>query len=239
MLARELHNIDCIEISINGAGDYFIPRPVFHDKKIDSLFLYDARTIDMRNNDLYVSIYSIEKKPLYVNAPAVSFNFYNTNNYISSVIDFDLFKITYTGSASFSLLCYFSTDEKMVDLESIYEKRLSVKNLKKDMLSWIEDEYFQGDKFIDFFSDNEANFFRGKKVRMISSNSGVFFISLVTKSGKSFKNIPFQFLIQSPASPFINLMPFLINDEIDLDKSELIFNGMIDGNILDLAVYYE
>ena len=80
------------------------------------------------------------------------------------------------------------------------------------------------DKFFDFFSDNEANFFRGKKVRMISSDSTSFFISLVTKSGKSFKNIPFQFLIQSPATPFVNLMPFLMNDEIDLDKSTIQFN---------------
>lgn len=238
MLARELHNIDCIEIPISGAGDYFIPRPVFHDKKIDSLFLYDGRTINMSNNDLYVSIYSIEKKPLYINAPAVSFNFYNINNYISAVIDFDLFKITYTGSASFTLYCYFSTDEKMVDLESIYNKRLSVKNLKKDILSWIEDEYFQGDKFFDFFSDNDANFFRGKKVRMISSGSAHFFISLVTKSGKSFKNIPFQFLIQSPASPYVNLMPFLMNDEIDLDKSTInIYN--FTSSRFDLALYYE
>ena len=154
------------------------------------------------------------------------------------MIDFDLFKITYTGSASFTLYCYFSTDEKMVDLESIYNKRLSVKNLKKDILSWIEDEYFQGDKFLDFFSDNEANFFRGKKVRMISSGSAYFFISLVTKSGKSFKNIPFQFLIQSPATPFINFMPFLMNDEIDLDKSTInIYN--FTSSRFDLALYYE
>lgn len=238
MLARELHNIDCIEIPINGAGDYFIPRPVFHDKKIDSLFLYDGRTTNMSNNDLYVSIYSIEKKPLFVNAPAVSFNFYNINNYISAVIDFDLFKITYTGSDSFTLYCYFSTDEKMVDLESIYEKRLSVKNLKKDLLSWAEEEYMNFDKFFDYFSDNEANFFRGKKVRMISSNTTSFFISLVTKSGKSFKNIPFQFLIQSPATPFVNLMPFLMNDEIDLDKSTIQFNE-INNYIFDLAFYFE
>ena len=82
MKYRELHNIELIELNINGAGEYFFPRPQFANKKINSIFLWDANQ-NMKNKNIYISIYSIEKKPLYVNVPAIEFAFDNNNNFIN------------------------------------------------------------------------------------------------------------------------------------------------------------
>lgn len=239
MKYRELHNIELIELNINGAGEYFFPRPQFAEKKINSIFLWDANQY-MKNENIYISIYSIEKKPLYVNIPAIEFAFDNNNNFINEVIDFDLLKITYTGNRTdLKLLCWFSTDEKIIDSEEFAKIPLKCKNLHIDLVRIVEQEYLDGDRFIDLFSADDADFLRDKKIRMITfNNNSPFLINLVMTSGNSFNLLPFYFFSQTPVIPYANLLPFIMNDYIDLDRSSMIMNGFT-SQYLDLTVFYE
>lgn len=237
MKYRELHNIELIELNINGAGEYFFPRPQFVNKKINSIFLWDGNQ-NMKNENIYISIYSIEKKPLYVNVPAIEFAFDNNNNFINEVIDFDLLKITYTGdNTNLQLMCWFSTDEKLIDSED-FAIPLKCKNIHIDLLAAVEREYFEQDRFIDLFSADDADFLRNRKIRMITCLNNPFLINLVMTSGNSFNLIPFYFFSQTPVHPYANILPFIMNDYIDLEKSSIIMNGFTHP-YLDLTFFYE
>lgn len=239
MKYRELHNIELIELNINGAGEYFFPRPQFANKKINSIFLWNTNQ-DMKNENIYISIYSIEKKPLYVNIPAIEFAFDNNNNYINEVIDFDLLKITYTGNSSdLTLLCWFSTDEKIIDSEEFAKIPLKCKNLHIDLIREVEREHLDGDRFIDLFSADDADFLRNKKIRMITCDQkNPFLINLIMTSGNSFNLLPFYFFSQTPVGTYSNILPFIMNDYIDLDRSSLIMNGFT-SQYFDLTIFYE
>lgn len=245
---RELHNVDFIGIEINGAGEYTLPRPVFADKTINSLFIWDYNE-DMYNGNLFVTIYTVEKKPLFINIPAIEFSFDNINNFINETIDFDLFKITYTGNKTFTLGCWFSSDEKYITSDEVSSSNWKSKNIHLNLETIAYEEISQkySDWKFDFFS-NIADFFRGKKIRRISID-GIPLVSFnfVFKSGKTITNIPFVFLRQTIVGAYGNTMPFIINDEIDLERSWIDYNIDGDGNsdgddslsFLDLIFYYE
>lgn len=238
---RELHNVECIEVPINGAGDYYIPRPQFADKKIDSIFIWDGNS-NMYNQNLYLSVYSIEKKPLYINIPGVELVFDNLNNRINETIDFDLFKITYTGELQFILNIYFSIGEKIISQEEYFSATWNCKNLHINILDRIPDKEI-GEYKLYYFTANEADFLRGRKVRVISNELGqLFALNLSLKSGQSMKNILNPFFHQSPTpiAPYANLFPFLMNDEIDLDNSYIALKTINQYyKYIDLTFFYE
>ena len=241
MKIRELHQVDCIEIAINGSGDYFFPLPSFKDKKIDSIFMWDGAE-DMSNTNLFVSIYSSDRKPLYVNCPAVKFGFDNINNRIDKVLDFDLLKVTYTGSNTFTLYVYFSTEEKIIDLQSYQVPLLNAKNLRLDLERIIYEEQMQGDKWVSLLSADNADYMRGKKVRFISCKvSQKYLISLQFTNGKSLNKIPFCFLQQTPVLPYTNVMPFVVDGVIDLDLTymEILQPFNPQRLYIDLTMYYQ
>ncbi len=239
---RELHNVECIEIQINGAGEYFLPRPQFCQNKIDSMFIWDGNP-NMYNQNIYLSVYSIEKKPLYINVPGVEFVFDNFNNAINEVIDFDLLKVVYTGSENFTLRLYFSMEERIVSLSEYLNYNFNCKNLHINIADRVLNEIVEGNKFFDLFSSNEAAFLRGKKIRAISCNIGQnFSINFCLKSGKSMNNIAYPFFHQSPTPlvRYANLFPFLMNDEIDLDRSNIILHSYNQNQkYIDLVFFYE
>lgn len=240
MKIRELHQVDCIELAINGAGEYFFPIPQFKDKKIDSIFIWDGET-DMQNNNLFISIYSSEKKPLYVNCPAIEFNFDNVNNRICEVLDFDLLKIMYTGTRQFTLYVYFSQDEKMIDIESIYNRPIDVKNLHIDLENIINEEMAQGDKWVSLLSADNADYLRTRTVRMIScSIKYQFLFNIQLKNGNSLNKIPFFFFRQSPVTPYENVLPFVLSDAIDIDLSsiKLLAYQQYTSPYIDLTFHY-
>ena len=238
---RELHKVDCITLNIRGAGDYFFPRPNYVDKKIDSLMVWDGNP-DMKNSDLFVTIYSIEQKPLYINVPAKEFSFDNINNRIGEVIDFDLLKITYTGSGNLTLLCHFSMDEKIVSAPEFQRKALDAKNIKLDITERVVELMPTpvSKEFFNLFTGNNADFFQEKNIRMISFDKAqIILLNLVTRNGY-LKKIPFWWMSQTPVYPYWNQMPFLMNDEIYLDRSSIEFIKPIGNNtILNLTFYYE
>lgn len=240
MKIRELHQVDCIELAINGAGEYFFPIPQFKDKKIDSIFIWDGET-NMQNNNLFISIYSSEKKPLYVNCPAIEFNFDNVNNRICEVLDFDLLKIMYTGTRQFTLYVYFSQDEKMIDIESIYNRPIDVKNLHIDLENIISKEMAQGDKWVSLLSADNADYLRTRTVRMIScSIKYQFLFNIQLKNGNSLNKIPFFFFRQSPVTPYENVLPFVLADAIDIDLSsiKLLAYQQYTSPYIDLTFHY-
>ena len=225
MLARELHNIDCIEIPINGAGDYFIPRPVFHDKKIDSIFIWDQK-INVKNENLFLSVYSIDAKPLYVNVPCSEFRIDNFNNPIFEVIDFDLFKITYSGNETFNLLCYFSRNEKIVEYVVNADKNKTI--LRGSYSELIRDFSFTA---------NDIDFFKNKKIKRILFSGTLFFFDIVFVNGNSLKNIPsFWFDYSVSDINLNNITPFCLNDEIDFERSDI---KLTANRFFNLTFFYK
>ena len=219
MITRELHDIDCIEIPINGAGDYFFPQTSFSDKKIDSIFIWDQKFIqggndNMLNENLFLSVYSIEAKPLYINVPCSEFRFDNLNYHIAEVIDFNLLKITYTGNETFNLLCYFSKDEKIINYEAKADKNKTI----------IRGEFRQITEDVSFTA-NEIDFFKNKKIQRIYYQDMPFFFDIVFVNGKSLKNIPSIWFDLNKD----NIIPFCLNDEIDFERSKI---------NLDVAMYF-
>lgn len=237
---RELHNIECIELEIRGADEYFFPRPQFADKKIDGVFFENMARGESRNN-LYISIYSIEKKPLYVNIPLVEFNFDNINNNIGEIIDWELSKITYTGSLAFTLYSYFSMEEKTIEKEQFQSLKLKCKNIQI-AVNTINDDSFRLDNVSNAFTADDAAFFQDKKIRMIScSEKHTYLLNLFLKSGRTFNNISNYFLTQlQVGSTRKNLLPFIMNDYIDLDRSSIeILRINPTSDYIDLMFFYE
>ena len=204
---RELHNVECIELQIKGAGDYYFPRPSFADKKIDSVFVWDGNG-DMKNSNIYISIYSQDKKPLYINIPAVEFAFDNINNFINEIIDFDLLKITYTGEEELTLYTWFSMNEKKISEDDFFKLPLNCKNIRVNLLEIGEREMFEGDDYFKIFSDNDAEFFKNKIIRMIKCSIPGIAFNFLLDNNKSLKTIPSCWLRQTPVIPYANLMPF-------------------------------
>lgn len=243
MKIREFHNIECLEININGAGVYHFPKPDFAGKKIDSIFLfpftYSASYYDeILMNNTYIDLFSADRRPLYTNVPAVSFRFDNLNNRIDSILDFDLSQITYTGTSDFSLAIYFSTDEKLIDFEEFIKLPLNHKTLtKKNAMESELNMVWENDSKI--FDDNDINYFRGKTVKQICIPGGFIVsahaLNIILKNGNSFKNLPCQIFFQNPVGEDynINKLPFLMCDEIDFDRS---YMGLIETRHTDITV---
>lgn len=239
---RELHNVECIELKINGAGDYFFPRPSFADKKIDSIFLWDTKE-DLDNSNFYISVYSQDKKPLYVNIPAVEFAFDNVNNFINEILDFDLLKITYTGDEELTLYTWFSMDEKKISEDDFFKLPLNCKNIRVDFSEVGVSEYLEGDPYFKIFSDNDIEFFKNKTIRMIKCSIPTIAFDFLLENGKSLKTIPSCWLQQTPVYPYANLMPFITKERIDLSRSFLNtdFFALLDSepSYIDITFYFE
>ena len=240
---RELHNVECIELKINGAGEYFFPRPSFTDKIINSIFLWETKD-DLRNKNIYISIYSQDKKPLYVNVPAVEFAFDNVNNFIDEIIDFDLLKITYTGDEELTLYSWFSMDEKKISEDDFFKLPLNCRNIRVNFEEFATTEYFENDPYFKIFSDNDAEFFKDKTIRMIKCSTPLLAFDFLLNNGKSLKTIPTCWMQQTPVIPYANLMPLLVKEKIDLNRSylnkDLILSS--DYNLptyIDITFYFE
>lgn len=236
---RELHNIECIELPIRGAGEYFFPRPQFANKKIDGVFFENMARGETRGN-LYISIYSIEKKPLYVNIPLVEFNFDNINNNVGEIIDWELSKITYTGSSAFTLYSYFSMEEKPIKKECFQSLKLKCKCIRIDVNAINNDDTFSNSS--NSFTADDAAFFQNKKIRMIScSEKHTYLLNLFLKSGNTFNKIPNYILTQiQVGSTRKNLLPFIMNDYIDLDRSSIeVLRINPTSDYIDLMFFYE
>lgn len=236
---RELHNIECIELPIRGAGEYFFPRPQFANKKIDGVFFENMARGESRGN-LYISIYSIEKKPLYVNIPLVEFNFDNINNNVGEIIDWELSKITYTGSSAFTLYSYFSMEEKPIKKECFQSLQLKCKCIRIDVNAINNDDTFSNSS--NAFTADDAAFFQNKKIRMIScSEKHTYLLNLFLKSGNTFNKIPNYILTQiQVGSTRKNLLPFIMNDYIDLDRSSIeVLRINPTSDYIDLMFFYE
>ena len=236
---RELRNVECIELQIKGAGDYFFSRPQFADKKIDGVFFDNVSRTGLLL-DLYISIYSIEKKPLYINIPLTEFCFDNISNNVGEVIDWNLTKIIYTGSTAFTLYSYFSMEEKTIEKEYFQSLKLKCKNIRINV-NTINDNRFRLDNIANSFTADDAAFFQNKKVRMIScSGNHNFLLNLFLKSGYTLNNISNYFLTQSDNRWNRNILPFIMNDYIDLDRSSIVLlRKSTLSDYIDLIFFYE
>lgn len=239
---RELHNVECIELQIKGAGDYFFPRPSFADKKIDSIFLWDTKE-DMDNSNFYISVYSQDKKPLYVNIPAVEFAFDNVNNFVNEILDFDLLKITYTGDENLTLYTWFSMDEKNISEDDFFKLPLNCKNIRVNLIEFGQRESFEGDPYFKIFSDNDIEFFKDKTIRMIKCSIPTIAFDFLLENGKSLKTIPSCWLRQTPVYSYANLMPFITKERIDLSRSFLSADFFLllgyEPSYIDITFYFE
>lgn len=230
MKIRQFRNIECIKIHINGAGVYHLPQTAFKNKKIDSLLFFalkDSEDVEFENgmgknlNNLFVDIFSVEKKPLYVNIPLLSFRIDNLLNRVEEKLDFDLTKITYTGSEKLTLYIYFSIDERIVELEDATNEYLCSKSLNYDYNTILNSIAANGYSY-RMFDDDTASFFMdrtSKKINIEDSTIGAFF-NFTLKSGNSLVKIPSLFFYQAIVEPS-NLIPFMIDDTLDLFLSNV------------------
>lgn len=231
MKIRQFRNIECIKLQIDGAGIYHLPQTAFKNEKIDSLFFFALKdnmpNFDFQEgmlenlNNLYVDIFSVEKKPLYVNIPPLSFRIDNLLNRVEEKLDFDLTKITYTGSEKLTLYIYFSIDERIVELEDATNEYLCSKSLNYDY-NTIRDGVAANGYSYRIFDDDTASFFMArmsKKINIEDSTIGAFF-NFTLKSGKSLVKIPSLFFYQAIVEPS-NIVPFLIDDTLDLFLSNI------------------
>lgn len=231
MKIRQFRNIECVKLHIDGAGIYHLPQTAFKNEKIDSLFFfalengnYHADFMDgMRENlnNLFVDIFSIEKKPLYVNIPLLSFRIDNLLNRVEEKLDFDLTKITYTGSGKLTLYVYFSIDEQIVELEAATNEYLNSKSLNYDyntIMNGIGANLYN----YRMFDDDTASYFMERTSKKINTDSTSIcaFFDFVFTSGKSLVKIPTLFFYQSIIEPS-NICPFMIDGTLDLFRSNV------------------
>lgn len=227
MKVRQYSNIECVKIQIDGAGVYHLPQTAFKDKKIDSLLFFAltdgsyqdfSRGMGDNLNNLFIDIFSIEKKPLYVNVPLLSFRIDNLLNRVEEKLDFDLTKITYTGSDALTLYIYFSLGEKIIELKDSY---YNVKSLNCDYYSIANGVGANGYNY-NLFDNDIASFFieRTSKKINVKNNSIFCFLDFVFADGRSLVKIPSLFFYQSIIEPS-NIAPFMIDGVLDLFRSNL------------------
>lgn len=231
MKIRQFSNIECIKINIDGAGVYHLPQTSFKNEKIDSLLFFALKdnvlNFDFKKgmlenlNNLFVDIFSVEKKPLYVNVPLLSFRIDNLLNRVEEKLDFDLTKITYTGSEKLTLYIYFSIDERIVELEDAINQCISTKSLNYDFRTILDGAYVNGYNY-RMFDDDTASYFMERKSKKINIEDATIcnFYNITFTSGKSLVKIPTLFFHQSVLEPS-NLVPFIIDDTIDLFRSNI------------------
>ena len=231
MKIRQFQNIECVKLQIDGAGVYHIPQTAFKNEKIDSLFFFALkdgnshadfmRGMSNNLNNLFVDIFSIEKKPLYVNIPLLSFRIDNLLNRVEEKLDFDLTKITYTGSEQLTLYIYFSIGEKIIELEDVATKYLNSKSLNYDYNTIMNGIGANGYNY-RIFDDDTASYFMERTSKKINTNSTSIcaFFDFVFTSGKSLVKIPTLFFYQSIIEPS-NICPFMIDDTLDLFRSNI------------------
>jgi hypothetical protein len=231
MKIRQFRNIECVKLHIDGAGIYHLPQTAFKNEKIDSLLFFALKDNNtdykfqqgmLENlNNLFVDIFSVEKKPLYVNIPLLSFRIDNLMNRVEEKLDFDLTKITYTGSEKLILYIYFSIDERIIEFEDAINQCISTKSLNYDYNTILDGVAANGYNY-HIFDDDTASYFMERKSKKINIENATIcnFYNITFTSGKSLVKIPTLFFHQSVFEPS-NLVPFIIDDTIDLFRSNI------------------